>query len=1415
MQKYDNGGNRMNNRKREDAIRLFSRLLITFLTVLAFWSFVPGTVRAEEGEMTTKTVNGRRTTTIEKSITLEKNTVLYGDVVINASVHLNGHLFSVQGNVLMLSEVHVEKGRFYVKGNLHQADPALYVGGGSVEVQGNYSIEGTERDKDGNMKPSNGWIKMENEKDQMIIGGNFSSRSNNTSVLSAGIMEFKGNVTDYTGNTFRCSGTHKVSFTSPRRQVVEFANSSACFQTVKSSYNVQFKTLGIKQLTESVTILGPVEKIWNKLDLNGKTMTINGNVDALMSDIDLNGGNLYVTGNFHQLDPAIYFNGGSLRVSGNYTLCSDERNPDNSYKPSNGWLKMENEKDRLYVTGNFSTRSNNTSVLSAGRMQFWGNVTDYTGNTLKASGTHLALFTASKKRNVVDLQNGSRFQSINVTYGQVQFKQLGVNTLTSNVAIYGNVDDIRNKLDLNGHTMTIYGSVNKVSSEIDLNGGKLIVTGDFHQVDPCVNFNGGTLEVQGNYNIESPDKEADNKTPKPSNGWLKMENKSDKLIVGGAFSARSNNTSVLSNGIMEFRGNVTDYTGNTIRCSGEHKAVFSGSKNQIVDLKHSSACFESIRTVNQNVTFRQMGIHRLTENVVLTGDTEEIWNKLDLCGYSMLIQGNVNNVSSDITLNRGTLTVTGNLLQTNPAVYFSKGTLEVKGNYRIESLEKETDGVTPKPSNGWLKMEDKSDRLIVGRSFYARSNNTSVLSNGTMVFKGNVTDYSGNTFRCSGENKAVFSGSWTQTVDLKKSSACFESISTINSNVTFKQLGIHRLTENIVLRGDIEDIWNKIDLNGHVITVNGSVKKASSDIDLNSGRFIVTKDFHLENPAIYFNKGLLQTGGNFTIESSEKGTDGIPKASNGWLKMADDQDRLVVVGNFSARSNNTSVLSAGLMEFKRDVNDYTGNTFRCSGTNKASFTGPGFQVVEFANSSACFQTIRTLNKNVRFKTLGVRQLTESVTISGPVEKIWNKLDLNGKKMTINGSVNALMADLDLNKGTLRVNGSFYHRDPAIYFNKGTLIITGSYTLRSNETEASSGSYKPSNGWLKMENPEDCMIVSHQFTAKSNNTSVMRDGVLSVGGALIDITGNTVRTTGNPGETSLTVGGEIVIKGVDVPKKRKSARAATPTPVPTSAPAKTPSPTAAPAVPTVAPVHSPAPTVKPTATPTAAPSVKTAQYKVIEKNKVFYLYKTEDGNWNHAVKVPVNNWRIVEQHEVDKAVITVTGDGGCRLTVNYTLSSNPFSQGSGVSVACTYEGKEYTGSWSDERPVILDEGPTVTPKPVITISPDDQALIEQLKQTKPTTLPAKIIKFGYIDFKGYKEPGITITGYEFAVREGKDGEWVKVKSVSDEIKRSNLFPRLEQGETYWYKYRYFLTVNGKDYYSQWSNEMGDVYTFYDN
>ena len=386
-------------------------------------------------------------------------------------------------------------------------------------------------------------------------------------------------------------------------------------------------------ITKSMTLSSTTRvdgDLWVKgsLKLNGHELQVSG--DVLMdSDIDLEGGRLSVSGNLHQVDSAMYLSGGFLQVSKNYYIEGTEKE-NGVPKPSYGWIKMERDSDKLYVGGDFWARSYNTSVLSAGEMQFCGNVTDYKGNTIRCGGTSLANFGWANKSIVVDLQNGSYFQSIATGSAGVRFKQLGINKLTRNATLTGDVEDICNKLDLNGYTLTINGSVKKVSSDIDLNGGKLVVSGDFRQVDPAIYFSKGRLEVGGNYYIESPDKDTDGKTPKPSYGWIKMADPKDYLLVKGNFSARSYNTSVLSTGTMEFKKNVTDYKGNTIRSSGDHKGVFSGTANQVVDLQSSSASFESISTRNQNVTFKQMGINKLTESVILTGNVEDIWNKLDL-----------------------------------------------------------------------------------------------------------------------------------------------------------------------------------------------------------------------------------------------------------------------------------------------------------------------------------------------------------------------------------------------------------------------------------------------------------------------------------------------------------------------------------------------------------------------------------------------------------------------------------------------------------------------------------------------------------------------------------------------------------------------------------------------------------------
>ena len=96
--------------------------------------------------------------------------------------------------------------------------------------------------------------------------------------------------------------------------------------------------------------------------------------------------------------------------------------------------------------------------------------------------------------------------------------------------------------------------------------------------------------------VESPDEEAD-RTPKTSYGWMNMENDRDKLTVWGNFSARSHNSSIFSAGTLEFMGNVNDYKGNTIRCSGTNKAIFRGNaKKQVVEFESSSASFQTIQT---------------------------------------------------------------------------------------------------------------------------------------------------------------------------------------------------------------------------------------------------------------------------------------------------------------------------------------------------------------------------------------------------------------------------------------------------------------------------------------------------------------------------------------------------------------------------------------------------------------------------------------------------------------------------------------------------------------------------------------------------------------------------------------------------------------------------------------------------
>ncbi|MCR5733924.1 MAG: hypothetical protein K6G22_04875 [Lachnospiraceae bacterium] len=1219
-----------------------------------------------------------------------------------------------------------------------------------------------------------------------------------------------------------------------------------------------------------------------KVDLNGYILHVKGDL-LIEADVDCNGGRFDVSGNVHQVDSAVILNHGRMYASGNYTIGGKENDEKGVPKPSYGWIKSEYSDDYFMVEGDFWARSYNTSVLSDGTMNLRGNVTDYAGNTIRASGNHKAILYGDNV--VVDLMNGACFQAISTGSNKLQFKRIGFRELDKNsVNLYGDVEDICTKLSLNGTHLNIFGSVKSVSADIEINNGILYTTQDFHHTGSCITVNHSTLQVDGNYYLESNELESDNKTHKPCYAWIKMdtgERSGGLIYVRKNFVARSYNTSVLNSGIIQFEGDVTDYKGNTIRTSDLCSVTMCGFSKQTVDLQNG-AFINALGVSNKaGVYFTHFGVGKIDGDVTVTG-IGEICDKFDANGFTLTVNGNIDKINSDIDLHGGKITVTGDVRQYGSCVTFNKGTFTVNGNYRIESDEKDEKG-DPKPVYGWLKMEDPKDKLIVGKEFVARSYNTSVLSAGTMEFKGNVTDHKGNTIRGSKDHKAVFSGTSAQTVNLL-SNACFESISTKNQKVTFKQFGVNRLTENITLGGDIDVICNKLDLNGKTMTVNGGIKKISADINLNGGSLYVRDGARLVDACITFNKGKMETGGDFVIANPDKDTDGTEKASYGWIKMENDADKFTIGGNFSAKSYNTSVINAGNIVFKGNVDEYKGNTLRCTGTNVATFLGNTVRVVDFRDTGAYFNSVQTPIYQVNFKTLAVTKLTDNISIKGPIDKICHDIDLNGKTITVYGDVNALKSNLDLNGGYLDVRGNFRQYDSCITFNGGRMNVDGDYRIESSEKD-DKGEPKAVYGWLKMENDADKLTVKGNFITRSYNTSVMKAGSIEVRGLANDVKGNTIHPT-----DTMKVNIKNLVTGSVATPTATPAPTATPTPKATATP--TPAPTAT-ATPTPKATETPTPAPTSAATPTPIPEVKddkkedTVTYFVKQEDMTFHLYKAVNGDTKNATVVKVTNWKVVSHENVATANVTNTSDGGCKLTVSGETSGsgNPFAEydGPAVTVSCNYEGKDYTSTW--ERGIVITtttptkaatptpkkkatatpkptkkatatpkptkkatatpkptkkatpkptkkatatpkptkkatptpkptKKATPTPKPEPTLTPKQENDIKEITGTTPGLLPPGIIKNGSIKFKAYNERGINITGYEYAVKAGDNGEWKYARSTKNEVDMTNQFT-MKIGETYWYKYRLYLTVNGKDYYSNWSNAgIGDVYTQYD-
>ena len=353
---------------------------------------------------------------------------------------------------------------------------------------------------------------------------------------------------------------------------------------------------------------------------------------------------------------------------------------------------------------------------------------------------------------------------------------------------------------------------------------------------------------------------------------------------------------------------------------------------------------------------------------------------------------NLSVTSGTCYLNTYGIFINGNLSQ-GGSINVDGGYLKVKGNYNIGS--------------GTLTMKDENDYVLINGNFVISSRGQSSpneLSAGIIEINGDIYQkgYEGN-LRASGNHKVVMSGnkyhkihfegcgfSYLNILELKKSpngeatyieftnestkSNCLYTNILRNDGCIFRNVEFSRnvkIEGNIIVEGNLH-IANScyVDLNGSIITVNGSVTNRGT-LDLNCGKLFVNGndenkgDFLQVTGLVYVNGGYLEVQGNYTMGYEPYYGDTYAE-----LKMQNENDYIKVFGDFIVRTlsePDISNLSAGTIEIKGDFYQYRGRrlvnlgynyityfydkNFRATGTHKVYMSGDKKQKIYFESPS--------------------------------------------------------------------------------------------------------------------------------------------------------------------------------------------------------------------------------------------------------------------------------------------------------------------------------------------------------------------------------------------------------------------------------------------------------------------------------
>lgn len=844
-------------------------------------------------------------------------------------------------------------------------------------------------------------------------------------------------------------------------------------------------------------------------------MTVN-NLTITAGSLDLNGYQLEVRGDIQHSYGAVYFHEGTLLCEGNYTM------------ENRGYLSMQNSKDTLFVNGDFTVQSDESSYgISSGVIEIKGDFTQKTVNrkdNFVAGENHEVIFSGDRQQKIhfdspvshfnrVMIQNTSS-EGI-VTDGVVNAREIERNGVEITSPIQGSYGWTLQKDEVYQGDLVLLGDT------LDLNGHTLSVSGSLIQMNGTVKVNGGNLKVEDDYRIQSSANEQNEYSGASS--WLYMMTPQDLVEVGGDFITESaiDHTGMLRDGTLAVGGDVVQkqyyYNGNFATSSGLVLRL-CGSRTQRLDMRSKLSNLEVTNAEGVELIHEMYIVGNIADhgNPVLGKGVELQYGTTFADGsfqgtlirtkrYKMphltYIGGDLDN-RADLMLNEE-LTVCGNVINTE-LIDLDGNRMEVKGNIENKGWIDFYGGSLICDGDFYLKeysclsMDSDEDYMLVNGDFYAASKmGVPEFEGGTLELKGDfihTTPSTTGNFRAAGTHRTIFSGTSRQLVQFADRYSYLNEVELLNTSeegvyapngIPCKTLNTNgnrydtdipgnsgwTLQADEVFEGDLHLLSGKLDLNGHTLTVKGNFVQAGGNVEIHKGKLVVEGDYRIQSV-------------------SEQGGEKIYGASNGSLLMKQKEDLVIVRGSFVMGSvhSHGDKLTNGELKVAGNV---TGvgyrayDNFSTSGKHVLTLNGSAGQTLSL--SSPSFSRMRFAN--VRMENVS----EEGVLLDGSVP-VEGKIEIEGKapkgtfqvKETTsfeNGSYNGELlidgsqgiANLDVLEGNLTIKGnSSLNRD---------LTVTGMVSLEG--------------GTLDLKG--HCLTVGKTFVVQGAKAALSGKGVLALKG----------------------------------------------------------------------------------------------------------------------------------------------------------------------------------------------------------------------------------------------------------------------------------------------------------------------------